>query len=93
MTGPGPARFRGVALAAAGRGHQVYKFSPEGTLLLTLGTGGTPGGGPDRFNCPADVVTAPDGSIYAEPIAADNRGNVFVGEVHPHTLRKFRRKD
>ncbi len=53
-----------AAAIKAGRGHQVYKFSPDGALLLTLGTAGEAGGGPDRFNCPTDVVTAPDGTIF-----------------------------
>lgn len=53
-----------AAAIRAGRGHQVYKFSPDGTLRLTLGTAGEAGGGPERFNCPTDVVTAPDGSIF-----------------------------
>ena len=52
------------AAIAAGRGHQVYKFSPEGTLLMTLGKAGEPGSGLDQFYCPSDVVTAPDGSIF-----------------------------
>jgi len=45
------------------RGHQVFKFSPEGKLLLTLGK---PGGArePDFFWQPNDVVTAPNGDIY-----------------------------
>ncbi len=54
------------------KGHQVYKFSPEGKLLMTLGK---PGGGkdPDYFFQPNDVVVAPDGSIFvAEGHGADN---------------------
>jgi len=46
------------------RGHQVFKFSPTGEVLLTLGTAGQPGSGPNQFNQPTDVVTGPDGSIY-----------------------------
>ena len=46
------------------RGHQVFKFSPEGDVLLTLGTAGQPGSGPGQFNQPNDVTTGPDGSIY-----------------------------
>ena len=49
---------------AAGLGHVVYKFSPEGKVLLTLGKAGQPGSGLDQFECPADVITAPDGSIF-----------------------------
>ena len=45
------------------RGHQVYKFSPEGRLLLALGR---PGGArePAFFYQPNAVTTAPNGDIY-----------------------------
>lgn len=50
---------------AAGKGHAVYKFSPTGELLLTLGTPGVPGDGTGPLlNEPNDVVTAPNGDIY-----------------------------
>src|SRR5262245_1679626 len=44
-------------------GNQVYKFSPEGKLLLTLGK---PGGAaaPDYFYQPNDVLTTPNGDIF-----------------------------
>jgi sugar lactone lactonase YvrE len=44
-------------------GHQVFKFSPEGKLLMTLGT---PGGGRDAdyFYQPNDVLVAPNGDIF-----------------------------
>ena len=47
-----------------GRGHQVFKFSPDGTLLMTLGQPGVTGLGPDTFNGPADVTVAPNGDIF-----------------------------
>ncbi|HXV60882.1 MAG TPA: peptidyl-alpha-hydroxyglycine alpha-amidating lyase family protein [Vicinamibacteria bacterium] len=46
------------------KGHQVHKFSPEGELLMSLGTAGQAGSGPNQFNQPNDVITAPDGSIF-----------------------------
>lgn len=49
---------------AAGKGHAVLKFSPQGKLLLTLGTPGTAGAPPTAFTEPNDVVVAPDGSIF-----------------------------
>lgn len=52
------------ARAANGQGHQVFKFSPEGTLLMTLGKAGVPGNSPGTFNEPTDVVTAPNGEIF-----------------------------
>lgn len=53
-----------VGNAAGTKGHQVHKFSPDGELLMSLGTAGQPGSGPDQFNQPNDVITAPDGSIF-----------------------------
>ena len=46
------------------KGHQVHKFSPTGDLLMSLGTAGQPGSGPNQLNQPNDVITAPDGSIF-----------------------------
>ncbi len=64
-----------------GKGHQVFKFSPDGKLLMTLGKAGVAGDGPDTFNQPTDVVIAPNGDIFvadghrdtATNIAANNR--------------------
>ena len=53
------------------RGHQVIKFSPTGEVLMTLGTPGAPGDGPDHFNAPSDVVVADNGDIFV----ADGHGN------------------
>jgi streptogramin lyase len=47
-----------------GTGHQVFKFSPDGKLLLTLGKAGVAGEGPDTFNQPSDVVVARNGDIF-----------------------------
>jgi streptogramin lyase len=47
-----------------GKGHQVFKFSPEGKVLLTLGKAGVAGDGPDTFNMPSDVVVASNGDIF-----------------------------
>jgi sugar lactone lactonase YvrE len=46
------------------QGQQVFKFSPEGKLLLTVGKAGVMGDGPDTFNMPSDVATAPNGDIF-----------------------------
>ncbi len=54
-----------------GKGHQVHKFSPEGDLLLSLGTAGVAGADDRTLSCPADVVVAPDGAV-------------FVGDGHNH---------
>jgi L-ascorbate metabolism protein UlaG (beta-lactamase superfamily)/pimeloyl-ACP methyl ester carboxylesterase/sugar lactone lactonase YvrE len=47
-----------------GKGNAVYKFSADGTLLLTLGKPGVAGGGPDAFNLPSDVVVGANGDIF-----------------------------
>jgi hypothetical protein len=47
-----------------GKGHQVFKFSPDGKLLMTLGTAGVAGNGSDTFNQPTDVVVAANGDIF-----------------------------
>jgi DNA-binding beta-propeller fold protein YncE len=52
------------------RGHQVWKFSPEGEVLMTLGTAGVAGEGDYVFHAPNDVLVAPDGSIFV----ADGHG-------------------
>lgn len=44
--------------------HQVFKCSPEGQVLLTLGEGGVPGDDATHFNLPTDVAVLADGSFY-----------------------------
>jgi len=70
-----PRRGRGAAadsplppMPAKVIGHQVYKFSPEGALLLTLGkAGGNRPGEPEdpaSFYQPNDVITNAQGDIF-----------------------------
>ncbi len=59
-----------------GLGHSVLKFSPEGELLLTLGTPGEAGDPPTHMTRPNDVVVAPNGDIFVvdgHGAAAPNR--------------------
>lgn len=60
-TGPRTAPAAGAPAPA--RGHQIYKFSPDGKLLLTLGKPGG-GKGADFFFQPNDVLVAPSGEIF-----------------------------
>ena len=62
----GPTGARAQAGAAEGKGQQVFKLSPEGRVLMTLGIAGVWGGpeDQDRFNGPSDVLVAPSGEIY-----------------------------
>ena len=46
------------------RGHQVFKFSPDGDILMTLGEAGVAGAAPGQFNGPTGVVVAPNGDIF-----------------------------
>jgi len=73
-----PARGRGAGadappppMPAEIYGHQVHKFSPDGKLLLTLGT---KGGGRDSlfFWQPNDVLVAPNGDIFVVEGHASN---------------------
>jgi sugar lactone lactonase YvrE len=52
------------------KGQQVFKFSPDGRVLMTLGKAGVAGDGPDTFNQPSDVAIAPNGDIFV----ADGHG-------------------
>jgi DNA-binding beta-propeller fold protein YncE len=47
------------------------KHARDGRVLMTLGTAGVAGAGQDTFDGPADVLVAPDGSIFV----ADGHGN------------------
>ncbi len=55
---------RDIDTVGEGKGHQVFKFSPEGELLMTLGKPGVPGDGPETFNMPSAVLIAPNGDIF-----------------------------
>ncbi len=63
------ARELEVNPSAANRGSAVIKFSPEGEVLMVLGTPGEMGDPPTPLQEPNDVLVAPDGSI-------------FVGDTH-----------
>lgn len=58
----------------------VRKFDHTGQLLLTLGTEGSPGTGPNQFNRPADVAFGRSGEIYV----ADGYGNSRVMKFDRH---------
>lgn len=47
----------------ATHGHQIYKFSPDGKLLMTLGKAGG-AAEPDYFFAPNAIIVAPDGDIF-----------------------------
>ena len=61
----------GYAPVPEGWGHLVYKFSPQGEVLMVLGKKGVAGAGKDTFRKPNDVVVAPNGDIFV----ADGHGS------------------
>jgi DNA-binding beta-propeller fold protein YncE len=62
----------------AGKGHQVFKFSPDGKVLMTLGTAGVSGSGPTLFDQPTDVVVAPDGGVFVTDSHRNGKNNRVV---------------
>jgi peptidylamidoglycolate lyase len=56
--------------------HQVFKFSHDGELLMTLGEKGVPGLDAKHFNRPTDVAIAPNGDFYV----SDGYGNSRVAK-------------
>ena len=52
-----------------GKGHQIFKFSPDGKLLMTLGKPGMISAEPGAFDEPTDIVV-------------NNRGEIFISEGH-----------
>ncbi|MGE3510658.1 MAG: hypothetical protein AB7N65_17430, partial [Vicinamibacterales bacterium] len=71
---------------AAGKGHTVMKFSPDGKLLMTLGTPGKTGS-PEQgaFTEPNDVLIAPDGSIFV----AEAHGAQFLDAPGPNAIGRI----
>jgi hypothetical protein len=62
----------------AGKGHQVFKFDPEGKVLMTLGKAGVSGSGPDLLDQPTDVVVAPSGDIFVTDSHRNGKNNRVV---------------
>jgi len=50
--------------ATAGKGFQMFKFSPDGKVLLTLGKAGLSKAGEDTFVGPTACAIAPNGDIF-----------------------------
>ena len=46
------------------KGSQIFKFSPEGKVLLALGKPGVRGTAPGLFNEPSDLAIAPNGDLW-----------------------------
>ena len=67
-----------------GRGFQMFKFSPEGKVLLTLGKAGESKAGQDTFIGPTACAIAPNGDIviadghWPRPTTAQQDGDRIV---------------
>ncbi len=59
-------------------GHQVFKFSPEGKVVMTLGKAGVSGSSADLFDQPTDVVIAPNGDIFVTDSHRNGKNNRIV---------------
>ncbi len=69
-----------------GKGQTVMKFSPEGKLLMTLGTPGVAGNDDKHFNAPSDILVAPNGDIF---VADGHGGNTNARIVKFDKTGKF----
>jgi streptogramin lyase len=63
---------------AGGKGHQVFKFTPDGKVLMALGKAGVAGDGPDTFNQPSAVAIASNGDIFVADGHGGNSNNRVV---------------
>ncbi len=61
-----------------GKGHQVFKFSPDGRVLMTLGKAGVSGSDPDLFDQPTDVLVAPSGDVFVTDSHRNGKNNRVV---------------
>lgn len=74
--------------SANGKGHQVFKFSPDGKVLMTLGKAGVSGSGPDLFDQPTDIVVAPSGDLFVTDSHRNGRNNRVVHFTRDGTFIK-----
>jgi DNA-binding beta-propeller fold protein YncE len=61
---------RGVVM-----GQEVFKLSPAGKILMTIGKEGVSGNGPDTFDRPTGVAVAPNGDIFVTDGHSPNQHN------------------
>lgn len=60
--------------------HQVFKCTPEGKVLLTLGEASVPGKDHAHFNLPTDVAVLRDGSFYVSDGYKNTRVMKFAAD-------------
>ena len=64
----------------------MFKFSPDGKVLMVLGQAGVAGSGPNQFNAPSAVLVAPNGDIF---VADGHGGNTNARIVKFDKTGKF----
>lgn len=74
--------------SAPGKGHQVFKFSADGRVLMTLGEAGVSGSGAGRFDQPTDVAVAPGGDIFVTDSHRNGLNNRVVHYARDGTYVK-----
>ena len=74
--------------SGSGKGHQVFKFSPDGKVLMTLGRAGVAGSGENLFDQPTDVVVSPAGDIFVTDSHRNGRNNRVVKFTRDGTFVK-----
>src|SRR6187397_502959 len=85
---------RGEAGFKKGMGHQVWKFSADGQVLMRLGEAGVSGADPKHFNGPTGVVVATNGDIWITDghggtQAGLNRDNMYGSRGGNNRLVRF----
>ena len=68
---------------SAGKGGQVFKFAPDGKLLLTLGTKGIAGRTGNSFTEPNAVAVSRDGTIFVADGHTPDKGLARIVKFRP----------
>jgi len=61
-----------------GKGHQVFKFSPEGKVLMTLGQAGVAGRDEKTLNEPNAIAFAPNGDLFIGEGHGGDKGDRII---------------
>ena len=85
---------RGEAGFKKHMGHQVWKFSPDGKVLMTLGEAGVSGADEKHFNGPTGVVVAANGDIWISdghggPSRGPNKDNMYASRGGNNRVVRF----
>ena len=67
------------------KGRVIYKFNQNGKILMTLGTPGVAGDGPDKFTEPNEVAIAPNGDLFvADGHSVKPGSTARIVKLSPH---------